>query len=368
MSEKKNTKAITSLTVSSPGRICLFGEHQDYLMLPVISAAISLRISIEGIRRNDTRVKINLPDIKSKVQFSLGEELPYTTERDYFRSVINVLRSHEYAPLFGFDTEVRGKIPINAGTSSSSALVVSWVKFLSRFGDRWQEFSPRKCAQLAYEAEVLEFDEPGGMMDHYATSYGGVLYLDFFPALSIQPLQARLKSFVLGDSSEPKDTQDILARVKNAVLNITQRLRVKYKDFSLNTVEYDKLDLYDKGLTRKQRLLLKGTVRNRDITREAHILFQRKTFDAQIFASLLNEQQAILCDILKISTPKIDRMINAGLKAGALGGKINGSGGGGCMFVYAPKDPEVIAEAIAREGGTPYIIHIDEGTRIDRVK
>ena len=41
-------------------------------------------------------------------------------------------------------------------------------------------------------------------------------------------------------------------------------------------------------------------------------------------------------------------MLDAAMDAGAYGGKINGSGGGGCMFAYAPKDPEVVAEAIKR--------------------
>ena len=29
-------------------------------------------------------------------------------------------------------------------------------------------------------------------------------------------------------------------------------------------------------------------------------------------------------------------------------GKINGSGGGGCMFAYVPNNPEAIAEAIKK--------------------
>jgi galactokinase len=34
------------IKVSAPGRICLFGEHQDYLGLPVITAAIDLRLEL----------------------------------------------------------------------------------------------------------------------------------------------------------------------------------------------------------------------------------------------------------------------------------------------------------------------------------
>jgi galactokinase len=53
------------------------------------------------------------------------------------------------------------------------------------------------------------------------------------------------------------------------------------------------------------------------------------------------------------------------LKAGALGAKINGSGGGGCMFAYAPNDPEKVAHAIEKAGGKAYLISIDIGTRVE---
>jgi galactokinase len=80
---------------------------------------------------------------------------------------------------------------------------------------------------------------------------------------------------------------------------------------------------------------------------------------------LLNRHQDVLRDVLKISTPKIDRMLDAALGAGAYGGKINGSGGGGCMFAYAPDNPDEVAEAVEREGGASYVIYADEGTRLE---
>jgi galactokinase len=46
-----------------------------------------------------------------------------------------------------------------------------------------------------------------------------------------------------------------------------------------------------------------------------------------------------------------------------LGAKINGSGGGGCMFAYAPENPEKVVEAIEKEGGKAYIIRVDQGTK-----
>ena len=54
------------------------------------------------------------------------------------------------------------------------------------------------------------------------------------------------------------------------------------------------------------------------------------------------------------------------MNAGALGAKINGTGGGGCMFAYAPNNPGKVAEAIDSVGGKAYIIQPDEGTLISR--
>jgi len=36
------------MEINTPGRICFFGEHQDYLGLPVIAMAISLRANLTG--------------------------------------------------------------------------------------------------------------------------------------------------------------------------------------------------------------------------------------------------------------------------------------------------------------------------------
>jgi galactokinase len=98
---------------------------------------------------------------------------------------------------------------------------------------------------------------------------------------------------------------------------------------------------------------------------DARDLLNAVPVDERRFGSLLNDHHALLRDVLGISTPRIDRMIDASLKAGAFGGKINGSGGGGCMFAYAPDDAGAVAEAITRAGGNAYIVHVDAGTRFE---
>ena len=63
-----------------------------------------------------------------------------------------------------------------------------------------------------------------------------------------------------------------------------------------------------------------------------------------------------------MSTPKIELMLDSAIQAGAFGGKINGSGGGGCMFAYAPVNAKKVVEAINKVGGKAYIIVSDCGT------
>ena len=355
---------ISEIKVSTPGRVCLFGEHQDYLNLPIIASAISLRIEITGTKRDDSLINISLPDLNQRETFSLKAQLEYLNDRDYFKSSINVLKKHGFIFANGFDCTIHGEIPINAGTSSSSALIVSWISFLNQISENPQNLSSEKLAQYAYEAEVLEFNEPGGMMDHYSTAVGGIIYLDFKPALSLEKINTELGTFVLGNSLEPKDTKYILGRVKAKVIGITEQLSRYDSLFTLSTISENELQKYEGVLSHNQYELLFATIKNRNITQEAKQVLLTNPIDHKKIGKLLNEHQKVLRDSLKISTPKIDRMIEASINAGAYGAKINGSGGGGCMFAYAPYNAEAVVKAIEKEGGKAYIIYPDRGTEV----
>ncbi len=353
---------LTELRISTPGRVCLFGEHQDYLNLPIIAAAISLRVAITGHRRPDSNVIIRLPDTGEEDSFSLGEPIVYGKERDYFKSAVNVLRRHGLTFSTGSEGVVRGEIPINAGTSSSSALVVTWINFLSRMSDQQLTLTAGQSGEYAYETAGREFSEPGGMMDQYSTAIGGIIFLESYPGIRVRKLYTKVCRFVLGNSGEPKDTKFILSRVSGQIQRVARELQKSHEEFSLQTASGSDIDKYSAYLTEEQTELLHGTIRNMDITWQALKALEAETLDHTLIGNLLNDHQAVLRDILKISTPKIDRMIAAALDAGAYGAKINGSGGGGCMFAYAPDDPERVKKAIEKEGGDPYIVTVADGT------
>jgi len=350
------------ITTSAPGRICLFGEHQDYLGLPVIALAINRRINITGVKRNDRIFNLDLPDINLKEVINIDQPIVYTHQKDYFRSGLKVLLNEKLHFTNGYDCRVTSTIPINSGTSSSSALNVAWMHFLFTAVSDERRHQPLEIARLAHRAEVIEFNESGGMMDQYTASIGGLVYLDFHSPGGIQKLNAKLGHFVLGDSGEPKDTQVILSRVRGGATNALNRLSQEQKDISIKILTSEQLDFYKYLFTPAEYDLLKANIIDRDLCQTAKQMLSQESTDDSKLGELLNIHQDQLRDRLLVSTPKLDRMIKASLKSGALGAKLNGSGGGGCMFAYAPNSYKQVAEAIIREGGIPYIITADTGS------
>jgi galactokinase len=166
----------------------------------------------------------------------------------------------------------------------------------------------------------------------------------------------------LADSCEPKDTIGVLKRAKFDRLALIDKIRQHLSTFSLHDFDSNEKESLKVILSEDDYTLLVGTLRNRDILREALHLFKTNGMTDEVLGNLLTEHHSILRDVLQISTPKIEKMLTAAMDAGALGGKINGSGGGGCMFVYAPNDPQKVVEAINNVGGKSYIIEIDKGT------
>jgi len=280
------------ITISAPGRICLFGEHQDYLGLPVITAAINLRISIQGMPRQDRQFILHLPDIRGKEVIDLNKPISYIRERDYFRSGLNVLSRNGIQFPFGYDCLVRSTIPINSGTSSSSALQVAWIKFLLTITSDKRRDNLYEIASLAHQSEVVEFNEPGGKMDHYAASFGDILYIDFNKSLVKELPADRLGLFVLGDSLEPKETKAILKQVKEGTLDAFNILYKHNQSLTINTLSLEKLQEVKSQLSQDQYKLLESNIINRQLTWEAKNLFiENRSNYHQHLGSLLNAHQ-----------------------------------------------------------------------------
>ena len=87
-----------------------------------------------------------IQSLKEQKKISL-DDLEYRNSRDYFRSGIRICQNEGLRFSKGFDCKIKSQIPIKAGTSSSSALMVSWINFLSRMADDPVKWDQKKIAE-----------------------------------------------------------------------------------------------------------------------------------------------------------------------------------------------------------------------------
>ncbi|MEZ8221313.1 galactokinase [Candidatus Fervidibacteria bacterium JGI MDM2 JNZ-1-D12] len=344
----------------APGRLCLFGEHQDYLGLPVIATAISLFIRMEAEKRDDNLIVINMPDISETETIDLKAPIVYERPRQYLRSGLKVLRDLGYDLPHGLTVTVRGDIPINAGTASSSAFVIAWLKLLLTICQAPEANDPETLARLGHKAEVVEFGEPGGMMDHFAASFGGTIFVDTRPPFKAERLPVQLDGFVLGDTLERKETLEVLRQAKEQALEAFRQIQANHPDFDIHTTPTEIALAYANELPEPLKSKAIAHIHDRDLCREAREMLSRGEARPKRLGEMLTEHHRWL-RVLGVSTPKLDALVEAALNAGALGAKLNGSGGGGCMFAYAPGKQHEVAEAIERVGGKAFIVSVAEG-------
>ncbi|MHA1284250.1 MAG: mevalonate kinase family protein [Promethearchaeota archaeon] len=347
------------IRIKAPGRICLFGEHQDYLNYPIIAMAISRYIYLEAKRISENKFIINFPDINNKIEIELkNKELIYESKRDYIRSGYNQFLRLGAKFEKGYKITITGDIPINAGAASSSALVIAWLTFLNEITEL--HLTKEDLANLGYKTEVQEFGEAGGKMDFFSSVFGNLIHLT--PQNNSQKLieiPISLEGFVLGNSLEKKDTVEDLRRVKSTAKRAFEIIRELMPDFNQFKTKLNEIEPYLPSIEKKYREKLVGNIINRDITEQAKDLIltyasiskslnynRFKDFYEQL-GNLINAHQKELKEKIKISTKKIDLMIDRSIEVGALGAKINGSGFGGTMFALAPgKESEVIGALI----------------------
>lgn len=97
--------------------------------LPVIAGTIDRYINLKAVPNSDTKYLLKLLDLKEEFSILLDDDLKKIQPDDYFRSVMAVLKEKGFQFEQGYDIEISGNIPVNAGLSSSSALVVAWLRF-----------------------------------------------------------------------------------------------------------------------------------------------------------------------------------------------------------------------------------------------
>ncbi len=350
--------------VSAPGRVCLFGEHQDYLGLSVVPSAINMRTSVKcyDVAGSSKRVVINAKDLGKTLELEIKPRYDFKDpDIAYFQAVIAVFQKHGHIDKVpGFTCDVVSKIPIKSGLSSSAALLVAFTKAVGTLCK--VPLTPQEVGWYAYEAEHDMMGIPCGMMDQLSSAIGGIIHLKCTTPPVITPLAAKFAGIVVADTKIHKSTSNVhtvrVKETKGGLANLK-----KYIDFNIETTPFDKIEPHLKKLDEVERKRLIAVFRDRDITVKSMQLLNAKTLDYPAIGKLLTEHQMYLNKYFEVSVEKIETILTNAIKAGALGGKLTGAGLGGSLVILAPGKEKEVSKAIEESDGIPYVVQVDQGVQ-----
>ena len=350
----------------APARTCLFGDHQDYLGLPVIACAINRHISLEAVENHKKVLHVAMPDIKAERLIAIDQGITRHEKGDHLMAALVVAGEYGCIPDRGFDVHISGNIPVNSGISSSSALLVSWVQFLlEAYGSRLP-VNNELIARMAYEAEVVKQTGPGGKMDQYSIGLGNIMYLETGDELNYELIHKALPGLIIAESGIPKDTIGLLSNLRHKATEAIDTVRARFEGFNIRKASIKDLPDYLNCLPKDLAIYFEAALINHDITQRALQQLRNEELDLEHLGSLINEHHAVLKNMLKITVPRIDAMIDSVLEHGALGAKIVGSGGGGSIVVLSREGTEDKLIRCLLDAGAvnAYTVEVDPGARI----
>jgi N-acetylgalactosamine kinase len=391
----------------APGRTNIIGEHTDYNGLPVLPMAIDRDILLAAIPRDDERIRIaNVSDDFEPREFTITEDIePYKTGDwgNYVKAAAQAIRDHAGDGLRGFDAVFSGDVPMAAGLSSSSAMVV--VSAIALVGRNNIPIEAQPLAELLAEGEKYVGSQGGGM--DQTTSLMGradrALKIDFFP---IRPRVVELPAwyrFVVANSlvtaeksagallrfnRRPIECRMAVAAIKRQRAGDLSRIE-RLGDIPMEAIERDGgVDAFLRNLFPKESYSLEGVaellgldvsvatetfLRLRDgavfpepsegfklLRRCRHVLSEGKRVedaveamsvgDADRLGELMNDSHRSCADDYEISCPELDRLVEIARRAGALGARLTGAGFGGCAISLVEEDrTEQFLEALGEQ-------------------
>lgn len=318
------------IIVQTPLRVSLFGGGTD---LPayyrqeggcVLSTAIDKYVFVTVKERFDDLLRIGytrteMVEDVSQVQHELIREAMRKT---------GVTR--------GVEVSTMADIPsAGSGLGSSGAVTVGALHAL--YGHRGEIVPAEQLAREACEIEIDILGKPIGVQDQYISAYGGLRWIEMRP--------------------------DGTICVERAVF-----------DPQLEQQLSENLLLFFTGVTRDASSILGEQEANiegskpvlraiKDLAREARA--QAFKGDVDALGRMLHESWLLKRRLAsKISNDPIDEIYQAAVRAGALGGKITGAGGGGFMLIYCPDGRrQAVREAMRGLRELPFRFEPD-GTKV----
>ena len=221
----------------------------------------------------------------------------------------------------GLSMFLASEIPPGTGLGSSSSVTVAIVKAVSTA--LGLQLSRSELAEVACHIEIEKLGEPIGKQDQYAAAFGGLNWIEFgVEGVRVEPLRLR--------------PETVRALADNLLLFFTGSSRSASK---ILTMQRESSQHQEPGV-------IEALDKVKAMAHEVRLSLE--SGDLHAFGELLHQNWQQKKRFAKgISSPRIDEAYHLARKAGAVGGKITGAGGGGFMMLYCePGSRRGVTEAL----------------------
>lgn len=274
------------------GKVILLGEHAVVYGHPALAAGIERGVRASAVRAE--RDEAHLSPWDQVVVPDATGDLPLE------RAFAVVLDAYEGRPPLRLDIAV--ELPAGAGLGCSAAIGVAVIEAIDQELGLFR--TPNERGELALSWEKVFHGNPSGV-DNMMSACGGLCVYRKGEALEPVPIRSPL-TLVVGNSGEPSSTREMVESVARQHEKDPERIEKTFEGIA--------------SIVRNGRLAcIEG--------------------DHKAIGQLMDLNHFLLSSLM-LCTTKLDQLCQAARNAGAVGAKLTGAGGGGCMVALTPGPAE----------------------------
>ncbi len=311
----------------APLRLSFCGGGTDVAPYPeehggcVLSATINHYAYATLRPRRDPKLTLASLDYDMVAKYDHPKRLKFDGQLDLLKAAVRALKVKR-----GADLWTHSDAPPGSGLGASSTLMVSLLGVLREWLKL--DLSPYDLAELAFRIEREDLKLAGGRQDQYAAAFGGFNFIEFLPdGTVVTPLKLRRETL---EELEYRLLLCYMGQTRQSA-KIIERQTKAYTSGKRATV--DALESLKTQTTEMKRALLLGHIDG----------FGELLHQAWEHKKHLDEG---------ISNSHVDKLYQVARRAGAIGGKMPGAGGGGYFLLLTQFDRRHrVASALEKHGG-----------------
>jgi len=309
----------------TPFRVSFFGGGTDYPDWFREHGGAVLSTTIDKYCYISVRELPPFFDHRFRVVYSVVENVKEINEINHpaVRAVLDRFQADK-----GLEIHHDGDLPARSGLGSSSAFTVGLISALHALSGRY--VSKDALATEAIHVEHCMLREPVGLQDQISAAFGGFNHIAF----------SRDGSYQVRPMIVPRERLEALQDHLFLVFTGKSRLAPQIAQTVIGNLRGRAGDL---------------RTMHQQVDHAIEVLSSPRT-DILEFGRLLNDAWKLKRQLSdRVSTPEVDDLHDAAMRAGAVGAKLLGAGGGGFMLLFVrPEDRARVRESLKGRIAVPF--------------